>query len=201
MPTNDAMPTVFDKEYWEKRWENRETGWDIGQASTPIVDYFDQVSDKSLKILIPGCGNAWEGEYLVNQGFNNVFLIDIASGAVEHIRKRAPHFPKEQIISGDFFELDMDFDIIVEQTFFCALDPSQRPAYAKQAHALLRQGGSLLGLLFDKDFGNDFPPFGGNKEEYLGYFSPYFNIEIMEPAYNSIKPRMGSELFIKLVKP
>jgi thiopurine S-methyltransferase len=66
-------------------------------------------------------------------------------------------------------------------------------------HDMLNDGGKLVGLLFDRDF-QDGPPFGGNKEEYLNYFSPLFNIKIFEKCYNSIEPRMGSELFIILEK-
>ena len=62
---------------------------------------------------------------------------------------------------------------------------------------LLKPKGKLVGLLFNKDFQNG-PPFGGNKTEYLTYFSPYFNSIYMENAYNSIKPRQDSEFFIMI---
>ena len=67
-------------------------------------------------------------------------------------------------------------------------------------HELLVDGGKLVGLLFDFPLTEDGPPFGGNKEEYLTYFEPHFEIAIMERAYNSIQPRSGRELFVKLEK-
>jgi thiopurine S-methyltransferase len=33
----------FNKEYWENRYENNETGWAIGKISTPIKEYIDQI--------------------------------------------------------------------------------------------------------------------------------------------------------------
>ena len=54
----------FDKKYWQDKYINQHTGWDIGYISTPIKEYIDQLSDKSLKILIPGAGNAHEAAYL-----------------------------------------------------------------------------------------------------------------------------------------
>ena len=60
--------------------------------------------------------------------------------------------------------------------------------------------GKLVGLLFDAPLNEDHPPYGGTIKEYIGYFEPYFNIEIMEPCYNSIQPRLGRELWIKMVK-
>ena len=38
-------------------------------------------------------------------------------------------------------------------------------------------------------------PFGGTREEYLTYLSPYFNTQVFEKCYNSIQPRAGNELF------
>jgi SAM-dependent methyltransferase len=195
------MPNTFDTHYWETRWKKGETGWDIGYASTPIRDYIDQMKDKEVRILIPGCGNAWEGEYLVKQGFMNTWLIDIAPGAVENFKRCFPEFPSDQVIRGDFFELDDSFDLIFEQTFFCALDPSLRRAYAEKMHALLKPGGKLVGLLFDDLLFADHPPFGGTKAEYHTYFEDLFEIEVFETARNSIPLRAGREFFISLRKP
>lgn len=188
-------------EYWEQRWKESQTGWDIGYPSTPIKEYFEQVNNKDIKILIPGCGNAWEGELLNSMGFTQVYMIDNAPTAVQHIKDRIPQLPEDRIILGDFFELEEQFDIIVEQTFFCALNPEKRMDYAMKAHELLKPGGKLVGLLFDCHFGNPHPPFGGTKQEYLTYFEAMFDIEVMDRAYNSIKPRLGRELFVRLRKP
>jgi thiopurine S-methyltransferase len=111
-----------------------------------------------------------------------------------------PNFPNSQLIHQDFFAFQGTFDLIIEQTFFCALDPSLRKEYAKKMHSLLKSNGKLVGLLFDFPLAEEGPPFGGSKEEYLSYFKPYFSIEILESSYNSIPPRAGRELFIKLIK-
>jgi len=190
----------FDKNYWEDRWKDGETGWDIGHISKPLKEYIDQLTDKSLRILIPGCGNAWEGEYLLKSGFKNTWLVDISPEAVAKFLERFPEFPVHQVITGDFFDLNEKFDLILEQTFFCALDPSLRGAYAEKMHDLIRPGGRLVGLLFDTDRHNEHPPFGGSKEEYKALFDPLFDIEVLDRAHNSIKPRMGSELFISFRK-
>ena len=51
-------------EVWNDRYQNKDIGWDIGKISTPLKEYFDQLENKDLKIAIPGCGNAYEAEYL-----------------------------------------------------------------------------------------------------------------------------------------
>jgi SAM-dependent methyltransferase len=188
------------KSFWNQRYINHETGWDIGYPSTPLKEFIDQLPNKSIRILIPGCGNAWEGEYLWNQGFRHVYLIDIAPLAVEGFKKRVPQFPEEQVILGDFFSHEGAYDLILEQTFFCAILPEWRERYVKEMHRLLKPGGMLVGLLFDAPMNADHPPFGGSREEYHRRFSPFFNILEMETAQNSIKPREGREVFIKMEK-
>ena len=98
------MPKM-EKEFWDKKWENQQTGWDIGYTSTPIKAYFDLLSNKGLKILIPGCGNAYEAEYLFKKGFRNVHVIDISKHAIGSFKERYPDFPEEQLTCGDFFEI------------------------------------------------------------------------------------------------
>ena len=182
--------------YWSSRYQNEMTGWDIGHVSTPLKEYIDQINDKSIRILIPGAGNAHEAEYLHNQGFTNVFVCDIAQEALNNLRERCPSFPQENLICRDFFQLDGHFDLILEQTFFCALSPGMRREYANRMSQLLKPGGKLVGLLFGIQFPFNGPPFGGSLEEYKTLFNDRFDINTLEPCYNSIGPRQGSELFI-----
>jgi len=188
----------MSKEFWNKRWEQNQIGWDLGEVSPPIKEYINQISDKTIKILIPGCGNAYEAEYLLENGFNNVFIVEISGIAIESFKLRCPQFPVENIIHSDFFDIEGQYDMIFEQTFFCALEPSYRQSYVEQMTKLLKSGGKLIGLLFNTYFSAG-PPFGGDVNLYTSLFSKAFKIEIMEKAYNSIKPREGSELFIKMI--
>jgi methyl halide transferase len=190
----------FDDSYWQSRWEEGQTGWDVGAASTPLKEYIDQLSDRSIKVLIPGCGNAWEGEYLFAKGFHNTWLIDLAPAAIEAALKRSELIPAAQYILGDFFAHQGQYDLILEQTFFCALDPSLRGNYARKMHELLKPGGRLVGLLFEDVLFTDHPPFGGERSEYRRYFEDLFEMHTFERAYNSIAARAGRELFINLRK-
>lgn len=191
---------TLDKNYWNNRYINNEIGWDIGYVSTPLKNYFDQLSNKELRILIPGSGNAYEAEYLFKQEFNNVFIVDIAPEAIKAFKQRVPEFPESNIILSDFFDLNQTWDLIIEQTFFCALNPSIRELYVKKMYDLLAPKGKLVGLLFNCELNTEHPPFGGFKDEYEKLFSSYFNIKTMETSYNSIEPRKNRELFIILEK-
>ena len=190
----------FDAEYWNNRFRISDTPWDTGSITTPLKNYFDQLTDKNIKILIPGAGNAHEAEYLYLKGFKNVFVLDISIEAVVNFKSRVPNFNIHHIVHEDFFEHQGKYDLIVEQTFFCALHPSLRKKYAQKMHSLLNSNGKLVGLLFNDTLNDDKPPFGGNMEEYKILFSPIFNLKVFEIAHNSIKPRNGREIFIILQK-
>lgn len=193
------MKIFLSKEYWQNRWTSNETGWDIGKISNPLKEYIDQLEDKSLKILIPGAGNAYELDYLIEKGFLNTFVIDIAEQPLENISKRNPDYQKHLILD-DFFNHETKYDLIIEQTFFCALNPQLRENYVAHMHNLLNDNGKLAGLLFDFPLTEEGPPFGGSKEEYLNLFSEKFTIKTLEKAYNSIKPRANRELFFTFEK-
>ena len=185
-------------ETWNKRYLNNEIGWDIGYISAPLKEYFDQLKNKNLRILIPGCGNAYEAEYLNTLGFKNVFLIDWAEEALDNFKKRNCDFPQEHLICSDFFSHTTKYDLIIEQTFFCAIKPSLRNDYARHMNEILNKEGKLVGLLFNEKLYSNRPPYGGSKSEYMKLFTKYFTNISMEKAYNSIAPRKGRELFIKV---
>lgn len=191
--------TALDNEYWSNRYVNKDTGWDTGAVTTPLKEYFDQLKDKNISILIPGCGNSYEAEYLLNHGFADITLIDISAQLCKALEEKFASQPSVKIVCGDFFEHKGQYDLIVEQTFFCALEPSLRKSYAEKMPQLLKPGGKLAGLLFNKHFEGG-PPFGGNEDEYRKLFEPFFVIKKMEPCYNSIKPREGAELFVVFEK-
>ncbi len=186
--------------YWTNRYKDNSTGWDIGYPSTPLKEYIDQLNDKTIKILIPGAGNAYEAEYLIAQGFTNVFVMDISALPLQDFAKRNPNFPKAQLLEQNFFEHIGQYDLIVEQTFFCSFEPTEanRNLYAQTMHSLLKNNGKLVGVWFDIPLveGNiDKRPFGGTKEIYLKYLMPYFTTKTFEKCNNSIVARAGQELF------
>ncbi|MFD0992457.1 methyltransferase domain-containing protein [Tenacibaculum geojense] len=185
----------FSEEFWNNKYKKNKTGWDLGEISSPLKAYFDQLTDKSALILIPGGGNSYEAEYLHEKGFTNVFVVDIAIEAIMNIKDRIPSFPETHLLHNNFFNITGQFDIIIEQTFFCALDPELRKDYVRQMHKLLKPRGKLVGLYFDAELNNDHPPFGGSFDEYKQLFEPAFTIKTLNDCYNSSPGRQGMELF------
>lgn len=194
------MHKISEKDYWNNRWESKQTGWDVGYATAPISTYFSTYQNKDVAILIPGCGNAYEAAYLIEHGFTNITLIDIAPKAVHLLKEKFESNNNIKILCEDFFDHQGKYDIMIEQTFFCAISPVKRTEYVQKAASLLNPNGRLTGVLFNVEFDKQGPPFGGNVEEYKLLFSPYFNTTTLMPCYNSIPPRAGSEIFINFIK-
>lgn len=193
------MKKNLDGLYWNSQYEAGTTSWDLGEVSPPIKQYIDGITNKGMRILIPGCGNTYEADYLVQQGFTNITLIDIAPLLVDQLQRRFKGNTAVTVILGDFFEHEGNYDLILEQTFFCALPPSMRTHYVAKMHELLAPKGRLSGVLFNRSFESG-PPFGGDINEYRALFQEAFNALHFQSCYNSATPRAGSELFIELEK-
>jgi len=57
----------LDEDYWSERYQEGQTGWDIGYASPQLID-FATTFPKDARILIPGAGNAYEAEAFMEDG-------------------------------------------------------------------------------------------------------------------------------------
>lgn len=190
----------FSASYWNEKYTSNEIGWNLGDVSPPLKGYIDQLEDKSIKILIPGAGFGYEAQYLFQKGFKNTHICEWSEKAAGRFKYAYPNFPVDQIHVKNFFDLEGSFNLVLEQTFFCALDPSLRKDYVQKMYDLLVPKGKLVGLLFNFDFSASGPPFGGSQSEYEKLFSPLFKIKSMNLCYNSVAPRSGNELFFIIEK-
>jgi SAM-dependent methyltransferase len=189
----------LDKNYWDNQYRSNATGWDLGIISTPIRTFIDGLADKNIRILIPGAGNSYEAEYLLLQGFTNITVIDIAPSLVEKLKDKYRGKLEIKILLGDFFEHQGAYDVIIEQTFFCALPPSMRQQYVWKMHQLLAENAILVGLLFNRTFEKG-PPFGGTSTEYEQLFNHAFYQNQLALCENSVAPRAGTELWFDFRK-
>jgi thiopurine S-methyltransferase len=189
----------LDKTYWDTRHKESQTAWDIGYANSIHTDYVKANYPKNAKIIEPGAGNAHEVSALWEDGYTNVYAVDYSSTAKDAFISKNSNFPSEQYLVGDYFDIKGNFDLILEQTFFCALDPNLREAYVNKTHSLLNTNGRVMGVLFNFEK-SDGPPFGGDINEYKCLFENKFEIICLEEAKNSIPERQGNEIVFELLK-
>ena len=189
----------LDTHFWNSKYEENKIGWDIGYANPIHIEYVLEHIDKSQKILIPGAGSGYEIKTLWNYGYNQVYAIDLSPLAKKRFLKQQPDFPEENYIVGDFFKMQQSFDLILEQTFFCAIDPALRSSYVEKIHEVLNPLGRLYGVLFVMPL-IDGPPFGGSVKEYQHLFEEKFEIIQIKKNTKSIPTRLGKEIIIELLK-
>lgn len=108
------MREFLSADYWNERYLNNASHWDLGMVSPPLKSYIDQLIDKNLSILIPGAGNSYEAVYLMDQGFTNITVIDIAPSVIQVLQEKYPNQKNIQFIETDFFNWEGQFDLIIE---------------------------------------------------------------------------------------
>lgn len=184
----------MDKKYWQERYAESATGWEIKGESTPLINYVLNIN-KNNKILFPGSGRADDAEYLFRKGYKNIHILDFVEAPLLQFHDRVPDFPENQIHCKDIFSFNEGFDIVIEQTIFCAIQRDRREEFISKIASLLYPEGIYAGVLFNSEFENEGPPFGGSKAEYEELFQNYFSEVQLEECNNSIAPRMGREFF------
>ena len=191
---------ISNSAYWNQRYLDENTPWDLGRPSMPMTSLIEELNDKQLRILLPGAGTAWEAGLLFKLGFENVFVLDWSEKAGGDLFVNFPDFPADHFFLEDFFFHNQHYDLILEQTFMCALPPEMRAKYAQKLQTLLNKGGKVAGVFFDFPLTEKGPPFGGSEAEYRSLFSPCFEIVRLERCQNSEPDRQGKELVFEFVK-
>jgi methyl halide transferase len=193
----------YSQEDWQRHYDEGDLGWDLGQVAPPFVKLFESKSILPGKTLIPGCGRGHEVIYLVENGFE-VTAVDYSSGAVDHLKSTVQERKlKCEVLHIDFFGIDSAhngiYDLLIEQTFFCAISPEQRPSYVSTVARALRPGGMLAGLFYHTGEKGG-PPFNTTREDILKHFSDSFEIRQLSKAEDSAKQRKDKEWLVILVK-
>ncbi|SVC01795.1 uncharacterized protein METZ01_LOCUS254649 [marine metagenome] len=132
-----------------------------------------------------------------------VTAIDFAPSAISYLKKLAVDSKVDiHAINTDIFNLSNNyynqFNYVIEQTCFCAINPTMRNNYEQLVSNLLVKGGLLIGLWFplDKNISEGGPPWATSIDEVKNLFSTRWKIEREEFSTLSIKPRKDREKLI-----
>ena len=145
---NPALP-----DFWEKRYREGTTPWNAGGVPHALKDFVAGFvaawhGDVPPRVLVPGCGHAWEARHLCQCGWD-VLAIDFSPAAIDHARPLMGPFAA-RLMLADFFAFApaQPFDLIYERAFLCALPRHLWAAYAARCAELLAPGGLLAGYFF-----------------------------------------------------
>ena len=192
------MVSVANSEYWEHRYQEGTTRWDLGKASPPLVSLLNS-SDVSLKtgrVAVLGCGRGYDAMLFSDYGFD-VIGFDFAPLAIAEATTLAQaNQNSAQFLQRDIFNLASGFpsyfDYVIEHTCFCAIDPNKRSDYVKLVRQILQPEGELIGIFFTHSRSGG-PPFGITTEAIKQYFEADFEILSLVPVTNSVPERQGEE--------
>lgn len=191
------MVTVANSQYWENRYIEGTTGWDLGQAAPPFVSLLDSAAaPKTGKIAVLGAGSGYDASIFAQKGFE-VIGFDFAPSAIASATQLAQNNGiSAQFLQRNIFDLPAEFthyfDYVLEHTCFCAIEPGDRPAYVKLVKSLLKPSGELIALYWAHNQPGG-PPFGTTTAEIRQYFEPDFEINSLTLASNSVPQRQGQE--------
>jgi len=188
---------------WEAHYRSGDTPWEKGGANPGLLDYLASHPVRG-RVLVPGCGFGHDVRALAATA-DEVIGIDIAPAAVKAARA-FPQVGGERYEVADLFalpaRLQRAFDCVWEHTCFCAIDPSQRPAYVEAVTGALQPGGQLLAVFF-VDPGNDHPdegpPFEVSITELDRLFAPRFEL-VREWAPARAYPGREGREWMRLLK-
>ena len=196
MDSEDVIKAGYSCEDWERHYRTNDLGWDLGEVAPPFVRLWEEKKISPCKAIIPGCGLGHEAIFLAERGFQ-ITAVDYTFGAVSHLKKVL----NKKNISGevlrqDFFKLDAkyndSFDLMLENTFFCAINPTMRQKYVLTAGRILKSGALLVGLFYETDKKGG-PPFNTRRSHLEEYFSARFAIEVLSKTPHSAAQRQGKE--------
>ncbi len=192
---------VNQASFWAQIYADGGDRWERGEPAPPLARWVTGPdAPPPGRALVPGCGRGHEALMLAAAGWQ-VTGLDLVAAPLADARAAAAGRGLEERVrfeQGDFFarstELAGSFDLMLEHTCYCAIDPKRRDDYADAAVRVLAPGGRLAGLFWA--CGNDSgPPWACSQEELEARFGPRLEIERLEPAVGSFDNRAG-ELFM-----
>jgi len=159
--------------FWDVRFRERFTPWDAGGVPAAVREFLAREPAK-LRVLIPGCGSAYEARTFAEAG-HDVVAIDFSAAAID-VARRVLGELERILVCGDFFEFDFGapFDLVYERAFLCALPRAYWPRWAGRIAELLPAGGRLAGFFFWSDTPSG-PPFGLRAGELEALLAPAFD--------------------------
>jgi len=169
-------------EFWEKRFIEGITPWDAGQTPARLTRFLAVTAP--ARVLIPGCGSAYEVRAFAAAGWT-VHAIDYTPAAIARARVELGELA-DRVQLADFFDFDApEVDLIYERAFLCALPRHLWPGYAARIGELLRPGGRVAGFYFFSDELRG-PPFGLAAGQLAALIAPSFTCNADEPVADSL---------------
>jgi len=213
--------TVDTIDYWESRWKEQRTRWQLEKVNPILIEFLDRLSPSGTpkKFFLPLCGASYDIKYLYDQG-HSVFAVEGVKIAIEDLNKRdnlnlvfsegdsTYSSPDGRIVIyvGDIYECPVEkwgpVDVVWDRGSFIAIGYSRREAYVEVIKRSVQKSKDeyadfriLLDTVFyEKDLFEG-PPHSVDPEEVNKLYSDWANVELVR------KEEEGSSTALRSVVP
>ncbi len=185
--------------HWDALYRQGDTGWDLGEAAPPFVDLLaGPDAPPAGRLIALGSGRGHDALLFAAHGFD-VLGVDFAPAAIAEAIERAAAqglTKRARFLQADIFALPPEyraaFDVVLEHTCMCALDPRLLDEYAALVTRLLRPGGTYVALFYTHGRPGG-PPYTTDAAEIRRLFAPRLEIIDLAPAVRSASGFVGKE--------
>ncbi len=199
--------------YWSERYQTGAAQWDLGTETAVfraciergILPVKPQEQASAPRLWLPGCGYGHDAILFAQAGYA-VTAMDFAPEPLAYLKDMAwhKHCPID-IAHLDIFDVLPQyagtFDIVVEYTCFCAIDPARRGEYADILSQTLKHGGCVVALLFPTDSTVPAPPYPVDIDATIELFAQYdLFCSYREIPTESHPKRLGREELVIFIK-
>jgi SAM-dependent methyltransferase len=143
-------------EFWDLRYGARFAPWDAGRVPAQLRAF--ALASPRTRVLVPGCGSAWDVRFLAESGFE-VCGIDFSAEALAAAHAVLGPFA-DRVRQADVFApiAGEPFPLVYERAFLCALPRRMWPDWGRRMGELVEPHGVLAGFFYF-DAGESGPPF------------------------------------------
>ena len=192
------MMDVSDPRFWDAAYDEKRDGWELGDVTPPIARALRELRGPGRAIVL-GCGRGHEVRAAARAGFE-VVGVDFAAQPIADATSLTPPDLAKHITwrRADIFALEDEgaFDLLIEHTSYCAIDPKRRDEWMRVARKALKPGGTLLAIFYAHDRPGG-PPYGTTRDDVLAALERNgFRIERSETPADSIERRCGDEFLV-----
>jgi SAM-dependent methyltransferase len=202
------MSTQLTADYWQARYENQDTPWDLNSAAPPFASWVKANANTTGTMAVLGCGRGHDASVFAQSGWQ-VTGFDYSETAIQQAKER--YGSMAQFVQADIFAMpelfNGQFDAVLEHTCLCAIDPRRRDEYLNTVWSLLKPGGMVLGLFYTVPFEDtisedDGPPFYIPEPKLVELFnSKGFTLESSRMPSDSHERWQGREILAIFRKP
>lgn len=204
-------PGLSPEARWEYCYQHGGDGWELGRPAPPLSRFLTarpELLGADQRSLVLGCGRGHEALALARLAAPRgakVAALDIAPTAVRTTTEAAAAAGLTDCLTvyecdlfddrGDEPLVSGAYDLVLEHTCYCAIEPQRREDYAQVVRRLLKPGGRFVGLFYCHDY-PDGPPFGATIDEVRARLGAAFTVEHEEVPHDSILTRAGFEWLV-----